>query len=113
MGRYLVSQKQLDAAINHFIEAGATIKAVDTAINSRQWSKAVHILEVVQDQNTTSKYYKKIAEHYARVGEYELAEKFFVESENTKDAIDMYNSVGKWEQAHRVGREYNYYLHLC
>ena len=51
----------------------STIKAVDSAINSRQWNKAVHILEVVQDQSTTSKYYKKIAEHYARVGEYEVS----------------------------------------
>ena len=33
---------------------------------------------------------------------FQLAEKFFVEADCTKDAIDMYNNAGKWEQAHRV-----------
>ncbi len=78
------------------------MKAVEAAIQSRQWNKAVQILDVVQDPHAASKYYKKIAQHYASIGELELAEKFFVEADCTKDAIDMYNNAGKWEQAHRV-----------
>ncbi|KAK0069568.1 intraflagellar transport protein 172 isoform X1 [Biomphalaria pfeifferi] len=104
-GDYLVTQKQLDAAINHFIEAGATTKAVEAAINSRQWAKAVQILEI-QDSAMAARYYKKIGEHYASIGEYELAEKFYVEAGCTRDAVDMYNKAGKWEHAHKLAATY-------
>ena len=50
----------------------ATMKAVDAAIHSRQWNKAVQILEVVEDTSTSAKYYKKIALHYANIGEYDV-----------------------------------------
>ncbi|RUS80517.1 hypothetical protein EGW08_011738 [Elysia chlorotica] len=104
-GDYLVSQKQLDAAINHFIEAGATTKAVEAAINSRQWTKAVQILEI-QDSAMSAGYYKKIADHYASIGEYETAEKFYVEAGCTREAVDMYNKAGKWEMAHKLAATY-------
>ncbi len=53
--------------------ARATLKAVEAAVNSRQWNKAVQILEVVDDRATCAKYYKKIAQHYANIGEYEVS----------------------------------------
>ena len=49
----------------------ATLKAVESAISSRQWNKAVQILEM-QDSSISSKYYEQIADHYASVGEYEV-----------------------------------------
>ena len=33
---------------------------------------------------------------------FQVAERFFVKADSTKDAIDMYNNAGQWEQAHRV-----------
>ena len=45
-GDELVANKQADAAISHYIEAGRTIKALDAAITARQWKKAVQIIEV-------------------------------------------------------------------
>lgn len=35
-GDYLASNRQLDASINHFIESGNMIKAIDAAIGSKQ-----------------------------------------------------------------------------
>ncbi|XP_005107698.1 intraflagellar transport protein 172 homolog isoform X2 [Aplysia californica] len=104
-GDHLVSQKQLDAAINHFIEAGATTKAVEAAISSRQWAKAVQILEI-QDSSMAAKYYKKIGDHYGSIGEYESAERFYVEAGCTREAVDMYNQAGMWEQAHKLAATY-------
>ncbi|OWF38575.1 intraflagellar transport protein 172 homolog [Mizuhopecten yessoensis] len=104
-GDYLVQQKQLDNAISHFIEAGATKKAVEAAINSRQWAKAVQILEL-QDPSMSAKYYKKIADHYASVGELETAERYYVESGCTREAVDMYNNAGRWEMAHKLASGY-------
>ena len=42
-GDYLVSQKQMDAGINHYIEAGCNVKAMDAAIAARQWTKAAQV----------------------------------------------------------------------
>ncbi|KAJ8275180.1 hypothetical protein COCON_G00098050 [Conger conger] len=100
-GDYLVQQKQMDAAINHYIEAGCSSKAIESAIGARQWKKAVHILELQEDQSA-GKYYLRIARHYASTQEYEVAERLFVKGEHIKDAIDMYTQAGLWEQAHKL-----------
>uniref|UniRef100_A0AAY4EKD8 Intraflagellar transport protein 172 homolog n=1 Tax=Denticeps clupeoides TaxID=299321 RepID=A0AAY4EKD8_9TELE len=100
-GDYLVQQKQMDAAINHYIEAGCSEKAIDAAIGARQWKKAVHILDL-QDDHSGGKYYLRIAQHYSSVQEYEVAERLFVKGDHIKDAIDMYTQAGRWEQAHKL-----------
>nr|XP_032825685.1 intraflagellar transport protein 172 homolog [Petromyzon marinus] len=102
-GDHLVAQKQLDAAINHYIEAGCSAKALEAAMGSRQWKKAASILEM-QDERTAAKYYVRIAQHYASVQDYELAEQFYVKADRVKDAIDMYTQAGQWENAHRLAK---------
>jgi hypothetical protein len=49
-GDWLSSQKQMDAAINHFIEAGSTLKAIEAAIAARQFTKAAGTLEAAFTQ---------------------------------------------------------------
>ncbi|KAM4521459.1 intraflagellar transport protein 172 homolog isoform 2-T2 [Odontesthes bonariensis] len=100
-GDYLVQQKQMDAAINHFIEAGCSLKAIEAAIAARQWKKAVHILEL-QEDSSAGKYYVKIAQYYASMQDYEVAEQLFVKGGHIKDAIDMYTAAGRWEEAHKL-----------
>lgn len=100
-GDYLVQQKQMDAAINHFIEAGCSIKAIEAAIAARQWKKAVHILEL-QEDSSAAKYYLKIAQYYASMQEYEVAEQLYVKGGHIKDAIDMFTAAGRWEDAHKL-----------
>ncbi|XP_060165824.1 intraflagellar transport protein 172 homolog isoform X5 [Globicephala melas] len=100
-GDHLVQQKQLDAAINHYIEARCSIKAIEAALGARQWKKAIYILDL-QDQNTASKYYPRVAQHYASLQEYEIAEELYTKGDRTKDAIDMYTQAGRWEQAHKL-----------
>uniref|UniRef100_A0A3Q3IYM6 Intraflagellar transport protein 172 homolog n=1 Tax=Monopterus albus TaxID=43700 RepID=A0A3Q3IYM6_MONAL len=103
-GDYLVQQKQMDAAINHFIEAGCSLKAIEAAIAARQWKKAVHILEL-QEDSSAGKYFVKIAQYYASTQDYEMAEKLFVKGGHIKDAIDMYITAGCWEEAHKLAVE--------
>ncbi|KAK7878726.1 hypothetical protein WMY93_030965 [Mugilogobius chulae] len=100
-GDHLVQQKQMDAAINHFIEAGCSMKAIEAAVAARQWKKAVHILEL-QDDSAAAIYYVKIAQHYASVQEYEVAEQLYVKGGHIKDAIDMFTAAGRWEDAHKL-----------
>jgi hypothetical protein len=57
-GDWLASQKQMDAAINHFIEAGVTLKAIEAAIAARQFAKAAGALvalPVLQDSKSSRK----------------------------------------------------------
>ncbi|KAJ8009128.1 hypothetical protein DPEC_G00085660 [Dallia pectoralis] len=103
-GDYLIQQKQMDAAINHYIEAGSSSKAIEAAIGARQWKKAVHILEL-QEHRSGGNYYLKIAQHYASTQEYEVAEPLFVKGGYIKDAIEMYTLAGRWEQAHKLAAE--------
>ena len=106
-GDHLVANKQLDAAINHYIEAGKTFKALDTAITARQWKKAVQIIQVVDDSSgDLNKYYFKLAQHYAGLREYKMAEKFYLSGNFKKHAIEMYNSAGMWEQAHQLASKH-------
>ncbi|XP_076128236.1 intraflagellar transport protein 172 homolog [Alosa pseudoharengus] len=100
-GDYLVQQKQMDAAINHYIESGCSEKAIEAAIGARQWKKAVHILEL-QEQHGAGTYYQRIAQHYASIQEYEVAERLFVKGDQIKAAIDMYTQAGRWEEAHKL-----------
>ncbi|XP_015754892.1 PREDICTED: intraflagellar transport protein 172 homolog [Acropora digitifera] len=103
-GDYLVSQKQLDAAINHYIEAGCSIKAIETAIQARQWNKAVQIVDL-QDDNVAVRYYHDIAQHYSQVREYKLAEKYFVKGGDPRAAIEMYTKANMYEAAHKLAVE--------
>nr|CAH8871752.1 unnamed protein product [Trichobilharzia regenti] len=107
-GSYLVTQQQMDSAINHFIEAGAYVKAADAAISSRQWTKALHILASIENKKSPEKlapYFLKLAQHYAACREYDAAEQAFLKANQPKLAVDMYNSIGMWEKAHRLASE--------
>jgi intraflagellar transport protein 172 len=53
------------------------LKAVDAAINSRQWKKAVDILST-QESSSVSIYYKKIADYFATMQEFEVLKKIFL-----------------------------------
>jgi len=62
---------------------------------------------VVEDKSgELNKYYFKLGQHYAGLGEYKMAEKFFLAGGLQKHAIEMYNSAGKWEQAHQLAAKH-------
>ncbi len=106
-GDYLADSKQLDAAINHYIEAGRTMKALEAAISARQWKKAVQIIQVIDDQSgDLNKHYFQLGQHFASTREFQLAERFYLEGNMHKQAIEMYNSAGMWEEAHSLAKKY-------
>ncbi|CAN9507987.1 unnamed protein product [Ophioblennius macclurei] len=101
-GDHLVVLKQTDAAINHFIEAGCSLKAIEAAILARQWKKACHILEMIPHEADAHKFYLKIAQHYSSAHDYQMAEQLFVRGGHIKEAVDMLTSAGRWEDAHKL-----------
>ncbi|XP_037068847.1 intraflagellar transport protein 172 homolog [Pollicipes pollicipes] len=125
-GDHLVSKRELDAAINHYIEAGKTIKALDAAVHARQWKKAMQIVQGYMSENPgavqkkkkkkkkqaaggdqdISPYLLKLGGHFAQIGDHATAEKLFMDGGMFKEAIEMYNNAGKWDKAYSIARQY-------
>lgn len=119
-GDYLVSQKHVDQAINHYNEAGKYGKAVRAALDSRQWAKAAAILETQSGGGTgagaaapaapvdaaTKSAYQRIAHHYEEVHQYAEAEKFYIKSGAVSDAVDMYSRAGMTDHMYRVAQRH-------
>ncbi|XP_060519882.1 intraflagellar transport protein 172 homolog [Cylas formicarius] len=99
-GDTLVENKQMDAAINHYIEAGATLKALDAA------KKAVHIIKVVEDPDTVGKYGQVIAGYFVGVKDYATAEKLYLACGMYKEAVNVYNEAGQWDKAYAIASKY-------
>jgi hypothetical protein len=80
-GDKLAEEKQLDAAINHYIEAGKTMKALAAAIGARQWKKAVQIVQVVDDDGSGElpKHFFRLGQHYESIKEYAMAQRFYMQ----------------------------------
>ena len=76
-------------------------KAIESAIQARQWSKAVQIIEL-QDPSIGSEYYQQIAVHYQSVKDYALAEQYYIKAEMSQEAVDMYIRAGLWEEAYSI-----------
>ncbi|KAJ3216179.1 hypothetical protein HDU67_009828 [Dinochytrium kinnereticum] len=105
-GDHLVSQKQMDAAINHYIEAGKSFKAIEAAMGAKQWKKAVGILDCLQPPESGKPYFLELAKHFASVSDFHLAEKYFVQAGKPQEAVDMYTRSNKWEKAHALATTY-------
>jgi intraflagellar transport protein 172 len=104
-GDFLVSQKQVDMAINHFIEAKAYKKGIESALNARQYARALQLVDVV-DADTARPYFKQLARYYEDVHNYELAEKCYVSADSPKLAVEMHTRLGHWEIAHKIAMSY-------
>ncbi|XP_043216719.1 intraflagellar transport protein 172 homolog isoform X2 [Amphibalanus amphitrite] len=105
-GDYLVSKREMDAAISHYIEAGKTIKALDAAVHARQWKKAMQIVQAAGGEQDISPYLLKLGNHFAQIGDHATAEKLFMDGGMFKEAIEMYNNAGKWDKAHYIARQH-------
>jgi len=106
-GDWLVSQRQVDAAINHYIEAGCSTKAIDAAMSARQWHKAEQLLDqasIGAEPQFAMPFYEKLAAHYASSRQWELAERAFVKSSRPQRAVQMYVEAGQYEKAHKVAK---------
>ncbi|CAI2357816.1 unnamed protein product [Caenorhabditis sp. 36 PRJEB53466] len=106
-GRHLEYIGQYDAAVSHFVEANDLKSAVEAAIKAKEWPKALSIVENIQDQKIRTGYYGEIADHYSNKGDFERAERLFVEAGLFNDAIMMYGKNSRWVDAFRLSEEFH------
>ncbi|KAL2652215.1 hypothetical protein R1flu_020343 [Riccia fluitans] len=104
-GSWLVTQNQVDGAINHFIEAGCGTKAIEAAIASGQWTKAVQIVEA-QSSKVAQPFYKRLARHFETAKQYMEAEKFYIRAKLATEAVEMYIRANRWEAGYKVASRY-------
>ena len=103
-GDYLVSQKQVDMAINHYIEAKAYQKAIEAALNARQQSLALKLLDSI-GSDSFRPYYKQLARYYEDAGQYDYAERCYVSADLPELAVEMLTNLGKWERAYKLATD--------
>ncbi|KAJ3395502.1 hypothetical protein HDU92_005616 [Lobulomyces angularis] len=105
-GNYLVSVSQMDAAINHYIEAGKTHKAIEAAISAKQWRRAVGIIETLESPYSNKTHLLQIAKYFDENSDFSLAERYYVLAGRPQEAVDMYTKANKWEKAHTLATTY-------
>jgi intraflagellar transport protein 172 len=102
-GTHLAANKQLDQAINHFIEAGSHKEAIDAALRARQFSKAAQLIADMQrDASEAAPWYLELARQYRAAGRLAEAEKAYVQAGDATSAVGMYVEAGRWDAALRL-----------
>lgn len=106
-GHHLVAGGHYDAAINHFIEAGETALALNSAIHARQWRKALQIVQVIDsDDPEIQAQCAKLGEYFASIGDSNLAENLFIRSHDPSRAVDIHVKANNWSRAYEVAMKY-------
>ncbi|KAK0173296.1 hypothetical protein PV328_006513 [Microctonus aethiopoides] len=106
-GHHLATNGHHDAAINHYIEAGETAQALNSAINARQWRKALQIVQVIDSDNPKIQdQCAKLGEYFASIGDTNLAENLFIRAKNPRNAVEINIKANNWSRAYEVAMEY-------
>eukprot|EP00398_MALV-I-01_sp_L67-1_P000507 gene507-687_t len=113
-GDWLVEDRQLEAAVNHYLEARCVEKVIDTALKARLWNHAQQLLEEMStgyNNISIAGYWARLAQHYAEARQYDQAERCFLksstsENDGVKKAVEMYLGVHHFEQAVNLCQRY-------
>lgn len=98
-GEHLLSLGQAEAAINHFIEAGCVLKAVNCAIDSNQWKKVVGLLDSLSKPERLP-IYILLGNQYDKASDFENAEKYYILAEKPEIAVEMYSKNKRFDKAY-------------
>ena len=100
-GDWLMNQKQLEAAITHYIEAGSRTKAIEAAIGARKWDKAIELSNSINNESARP-YLSIIGDHFAMQRLTDTAEKYYLKAKEPVKAFNMYVKYGRWEKAEQI-----------
>eukprot|EP01006_Ploeotia_vitrea_P031095 TRINITY_DN63406_c0_g1_i1.p1 TRINITY_DN63406_c0_g1~~TRINITY_DN63406_c0_g1_i1.p1 ORF type:complete len:1553 (+),score=958.06 TRINITY_DN63406_c0_g1_i1:271-4659(+) len=103
-GDWLASQGKMDAACNHYNEAGAYLKAINAAIEAKQWSK-IAVIEHVNPEEAKP-FLKRIAAHYEEIKRYDTAQRYYLQGGFYSDAVHMYFHAGQYDTAYDLASQY-------
>lgn len=107
-GTWLESQKQVEPAISHFIEAGNVEKAINAAVEYGLWEKAAHYITSMPGRSRSPELKegaKRVAQHYEAIMNFSEAEKFYLMAGVPREALGMYCRAGMWDNAQRLAKD--------
>ncbi|XP_054157078.1 intraflagellar transport protein 172 homolog [Oppia nitens] len=87
-------------AVNHYIEAGKTDRALDAAIAAQQYDRAIEIASILD--NIPAHYGKKIGTYYAGKDQIDTAIEIYLNSGCIRDAILLLNKKGQYMRAYKL-----------
>lgn len=100
-GDWLMNQKQLEAAITHYFEAGSRTKAIEASIGDRKWDKAIELANSINNE-LARPYLSIIGDHFASQRLTDTAEKYYLKAKEPVKAFNMYVKYGRWEKAEQM-----------
>ncbi|CAD5234656.1 unnamed protein product [Bursaphelenchus xylophilus] len=103
-GDSLCNNGDYTSAISHYLESGANEKAADAAIKGKEWDKAIEVVEALDKENN-KQYYEKLARHFEANGQFDKAERFYLDADMMREAVEMYNKAGRWSDAYKLALE--------
>ena len=103
---YLLSKRQADAAILHFIEAGDNIRALEASIIAHQYNKASELLYSFKvDEKMISQIrpaLDTLAGHFLNTGEPEKAAELYIQVKNIPQAVEALISATRYTEAYEL-----------
>ena len=105
-GEWLAGSGAVEAAINHFIEAGAHAAAIDAALQARQFAKAGTLIEDTMGSapDAARPLWRRLAAAYASRGSLEDAERAHLRAGDGRAAVEMLLAAGRFDAAGRCAR---------
>lgn len=91
------------AAVNHYIEAGKTDRALEAAIQASQFERAAEIAAILD--NIPSAFGKKIANYYAQKEQIETAVEVYINCGLYRDAVSLLNQKGQYSRAYKLAKK--------
>lgn len=107
-GNHLVETREVEAAINHYVEAGNLRKAINAALDAKQTHRAEELIDTLapSDGAKAEQLYVRLARQAEKAKRLQDAERLFEKGRDLRAAVEMYMRAEKWEQVHSVASSF-------
>ena len=111
-GDFMASQKHIDMAINHYIEAKMVDKAIDLALNEKYYAKALQLVENTSAckegiSSQHQQYYARLGDHYSSCADkLDVASRCFIAANQPQLAVITYLKHGNYEIAEKLAKSH-------
>ncbi|EER08158.1 wimple/ift172, putative [Perkinsus marinus ATCC 50983] len=110
-GNHLMDNRQYEKAIEHFSQAKKPLKAVDAAVQGRQWPRAEHLLGVFEASAPDASVIpelrvlqEKLGDHFSSTRQHQKAERCFLSAGAVHKCVQMYITAQEHEQASKIAK---------
>jgi len=107
-GDYLFNQGLFDQAIQHYLEANKIEKSIGCYINNKKWSKAIELMDKLEDEKLAKEFNLKIADNFRKEKNLQQAENYYTKAGETEKILELYIDLQAWEKLEILISKYNF-----